>query len=130
MSNNAMKQEFFNIDEQKRKKVIRQDRTDVEAGSCFVNFNGRPYEVLNISSFGCAVLVSATDFPDLKAYFEKNHHAETDILFKNTQTQHLALRWARAENHSKSVTGEMIVGFEVLGEPLKVERIKALEVSA
>lgn len=129
MSNNAMKQEFFDINETKRKKVIRQDRTDVEAGSCFVSFNNHQYEVLNISSFGCALLVSSSDFPDLKAYFEKHQHAETDVIYKNTQTQHIALRWARAENHMKSVTGEMIVGFEVLGEPLKVERIKALEVS-
>lgn len=57
-------------------------------------------------------------------------HFEADIFFKQIQTQHISLRWARSEKLSKSVTGEMIVGFEILGEPLKVERIKALEVSS
>lgn len=126
----AMKQEFFQIDENSRKKVIRQDRNDVEPGSCFLSVPGRQLEVLNISSFGCAVLVPGADYQDFKQWYDKNPHMEADVFFKNIQTQHVALRWARSENHSKSVTGEMIVGFEVLGEPLKVERIKALEASA
>ncbi|WII72946.1 class I SAM-dependent methyltransferase [Bdellovibrio sp. 22V] len=130
MSNNAMKQEFFHIDENSRKKVVRQDRTALEPGSCFLDFQGRQFEILNISSFGCGVLVSATDYQDLQKWFEKHPHLEGSLLYKNIQTQSIALRWARAENHTKSVTGEMIIGFEILGEPLKVERIKALEVSS
>lgn len=130
MSDAAMKQEFFHIDEHNRKKVIRQDRTALEPDSCFLDFNGRQLEMLNISSFGCAVLVSATEFQDLKNWFEKNPHIEANVLYKNIQTQNVGLRWARAEDHAKSATGEMIVGFEVLGEPLKVDRIKALEVSS
>ncbi|UOF01147.1 class I SAM-dependent methyltransferase [Bdellovibrio reynosensis] len=126
----AMKQEFFHIDENSRKKVVRQDRTDVEPRSCFIDFNGKQLEVLNISSFGCAVLVSPEEFTELKNWFDKNNHVEANVLYKDIQTQHVALRWARAVEHTKSVTGEMIVGFEVLGEPLKIERIKALEVSA
>lgn len=126
----AMKQEFFQIDENTRKKVIRQDRNDVEPGTCFLSVPGRQLEVLNISSFGCAVLIPGSDYQDFKQWYDSNPHMEADVLFKNIQTQHVALRWARSENHSKSVTGEMIVGFEVLGEPLKVERIKALEASA
>ena len=130
MSSNAMKQEFFHIDERNRKKVVRQDRTPLEPGMCFLDFNGHQFEVLNISHFGCAVLVSATDFPAMKEKFEKNPNMEADVLFKNVQTQHLSLRWARYENHGKSVTGEMVVGFEVIGEPFKMDRIKALDVSA
>lgn len=130
MSSNAMKQEFFHIDESTRKKVVRQDRTPLEPGMCFLDFNGRQFEVLNISHFGCAVLVSASDFPSMKDHFTKNPNMEADVLFKNILTQHLSLRWAREEKHSKSVTGEMIVGFEAVGEPFKMDRLKALEVSA
>ncbi|MDG0815663.1 class I SAM-dependent methyltransferase [Bdellovibrio svalbardensis] len=130
MSSNAMKQEFFHIDESTRKKVVRQDRTPLEPGMCYLDFHGRQFEVLNISHFGCAVLVSATDFPNMQDHFAKNPNMEADVLFKNILTQNLSLRWARAEKHSKSVTGEMIVGFEVIGEPFKMDRIKALEVSA
>lgn len=126
----AMKQEFFQIDENTRKKVIRQDRNDVEPGTCSLSIPGRQLEVLNISSFGCAVLVPGADYQDFQQWYNQHSHMEADVFFKNIQTQHVALRWARSENHSKSVTGEMIVGFEVLGEPLKVERIKALEASA
>lgn len=128
--NSAMKQESFHIDETTRKKVVRQDRAPVEPGTCFIDCNGKQYEVLNISSFGCAVLTTAQDFAELDSWFTKHHHIEANILYKNIQTQQVSLRWARAENHTKSVTGEMIVGFEALGEPLKIERIKALEVSS
>lgn len=130
MSNSAMKQEFFHIDENNRKKVIRQDRMSLEPGSCFLDFNGHQLEMMNISSFGCAALASANDYQDLKKWFETNSHIDANVLYKNIQTQNISLRWARAEEHTKSVLGEMIIGFEVLGEPLKVERIKALEVSS
>ncbi len=130
MSNTAMKQESFHIDEKSRKKVVRQDRVPVEPGSCYVDFQGHPMEVLNISSFGCAVLASSTDYQDLKKWFETHPHIDCHILYKNIQTQSLSLRWARSEDHIKSVTGEMIVGFEIVGEPLKVDRIQALEVSS
>ena len=72
----------------------------------------------------------ATDYQDLKQWCDVRQHIETNVLYKNIQTQHLSLRWARSEHHVKSATGEMIVGFEVLGEPFKVDRIKALEASA
>lgn len=130
MSNAAMKQEFFNIDDKNRKKVIRQDRTALEPGSCFLDFNSRHFEMIDVSSFGCAVLMSVMDYQDLKKLCEVVGHIDTNILYKNIQTQRVSLRWARAESHAKSATGEMIVGFEVLGEPLKVDRIKALEVSS
>lgn len=130
MSNAAMKQEFFSIDEANRKKVVRQDRVAMEPRTCFLDINGKPFEVMNVSPFGCAVLMSATDFSDMKQWWDVRQHMEADVLYKNIQTQHLSLRWARAEHHLKSATGEMIVGFEVIGEPLKVDRIHALEVSA
>lgn len=128
--NTAMKQEFFHIEDTARKKVVRQDRTAVEPGTCFIDCNGKQFEVLDISSFGCAVLASAPDFNELEKWFSKNQHIEANVLYKNIQTQQVSLRWARITNHTKSVTGEMIVGFEILGEPLKIERIKALEVSS
>lgn len=130
MSSNALKQEFFHIDESTRKKVVRQDRTPVEPGMCFLDFGGKNFEVMNISHFGCAVIVSAFDYPTLKSHFEKVQHMEANVIFKNIQTQNINLRWVRSENHQKSVTNEMIVGFEVVGEPFKMDRIKALELSA
>lgn len=130
MSTQAMKQEFFHIDDQKRKKVIRQDRTPLEPGMCFLDLmNQFHLEILNISPFGCAVLVSAHHYQDLKNFFERNPEQEAAVLFRNIQTQTISVRWARSEEHNRSVTGEMVVGFEFLGEPLKVDRLKALELS-
>lgn len=129
MSNTAMKQESFVIDEAKRRKVVRQDRTPVEPGSCFLDFKEFQIEIMNISPFGCAAMTHPNHFEMLQRFSAANPVMEADFIYKNTQTQHLSLRWARFENHSKSVTGEMIIGFEILGEPLKMERIKALEVS-
>lgn len=128
--NSALKQEFFNIDENNRKKLVRQDRSAMEPGSCYVDCNGKRFAVFNISPFGCAVLVSAQDYQELRSWFEKNPHIEANILFKSIQTQKVSLRWAREESHSKSVTGEMIVGFEALGEPLNIKRLKALDASS
>lgn len=130
MSNKAMKQESFVIDEARRKKVVRQDRVPVEPGSCFLDFKDFQLEISNISPFGCAVLAHPHQHEMLKNASKVSSVFDADFIYKNIQTQHLSLRYARAESNAKSVTGEMIIGFEVVGEPLKMERIKALECSA
>ncbi len=130
MSQSATKQEAFHIEDTNRRKIVRQDRVPVDPNSCFLVFQNLNLEVINISSFGCAVMVNQSDFEVLNRLTELNPVIEVDFVYKNIQTQQLSLKRMRTETHSKSVTDEMIVGFECTGEPLKLERIKAIEISS
>jgi hypothetical protein len=130
MSQTTTKQEAFHIDEANRKKIIRQDRIPVEPHTCFLVFQNFKLELINISTFGCAVMVDQTTFEELTRFTNTQSVFHADFIFKNVLTQNVAFRLARTESHSKSVIGEMIVGLECVGEPLRLERIKAIEVSS
>ncbi|MNJ99788.1 hypothetical protein D3C87_175690 [compost metagenome] len=130
MGNRAFKQELFLIDESHRKKVVRQDRTDMAPGTCFLDFKEFQAQVVNISPFGCAILVSIDHYEAVKRHAYLNPGFEVDLIFNQVRTQTLSLRWVHSQSDATSVTGEMVIGFEVVGEPLQTERIKALESSA
>ncbi len=130
MSNAAMKQEFFSIDERSRKKVIRQDRITLDPGVCFVHFESEKFEITNVSAFGCAVIANKNQFEKIQSLFATTESIKVDIFYKDIQTQTISIRFARAEEYIRSVIGEQVVGFEIIGEPLKVERLKALEATS
>lgn len=126
----AMKQEGFFISDEgvaKRKKIVRQDRWQLEAGRCFLEFQGTKAEVLNISTFGCAIIVNPATEKAITPHFLKEDAVAAKVFFDGTETQNLQVRKVRDEAHPTGATGEMIWALEVVGEPFKTDRIKVLE---
>jgi len=132
-SSAALKQEGFFISEDnagKRKKIVRQDRLHLDTAKCFLDFQGTKIEILNISTFGCAALVSEPAAKGLEALFAKEEYCTAKVVFEGTETQTLHLCKVRAEDHPTSTSGETVWAFETVGEPFKVDRIKVLELTA
>ncbi|QLY26459.1 class I SAM-dependent methyltransferase [Bdellovibrio sp. KM01] len=127
MSKQAMKQEFFSVVADKRKNVVRQDRTPFEPGLCHITVNGFRCDVLNLSTFGCAILVAETDYAAFRAAFGIHNHPEAALTYKDIKTQNIKLRWVRNEPYALSPFSQMLVAFEVMEEPLQIERIQALQ---
>jgi hypothetical protein len=128
-----MKQESFFVAEEgatKTKKIIRQDRLEIDTAKCFLDFHGAKIEILNISSFGCAALVTAEGAVTLNKLFSEKEFCTAKVYFDGTETQTLHLRKVREESLSTSVNNEMIWAFETVSEPFKVDRIKVLEMTA
>jgi SAM-dependent methyltransferase len=127
-----MKQEGFFINEEgaaSRKKIIRQDRVQLEAAKCFLDFRGTKIEILNMSTFGCAAVATAESSANLNQQYQKEEYCTAKVYFEGTETQTLHLRKVREEAHPTSVTNEVLWAFETVGEPFKVERIKVLELT-
>ncbi len=126
-----MKHESFQITEDSapRKKIIRQDRTPVAQKKVFLQVGNYEIEVLNVSSFGLAGLVQEAKVPLLKAMFEQWKEMPGVIRFNNVEAQRLNVKLARIEPHPQSVFNDQIVGFEVFGGTVAVDRLKALELS-
>lgn len=132
-SNAALKQEGFLIAEEnvgRRKKIIRQDRIPIEAGRCFLDIDGIRIEVLNISSFGCAAVLSPETAQKIKMKSVDSGRWSAQVFYDGTETQKISLRFAREESHPTSTAGELVWAFETEGEPFKVERLKALDLAA
>jgi hypothetical protein len=133
-SSNAMKQEGFFVTEEgsgRRKKVVRQDRLQMEPGKCFLDFSGTRVEVLNISTFGCAVIVNPAIVSNLQAKFHRNNQTwQAKVFYDGTETQTLSLRFVRENSHVTSVSNEVVWAFEAIGEPFKMDRLDALERSS
>lgn len=128
----AMKQEFFQINDDvaPRKKIIRQDRIPVAVGRCFVFIDQFQLEVVNVSAFGLACVIKDSDFKKLETLSETKEFYKIPIAYNNIETQQLHLRLVREEALQNSVLGERMIAFEVIGEDLNVECIRALEMTA
>ncbi|WP_413291365.1 class I SAM-dependent methyltransferase [Bdellovibrio sp. HCB337] len=131
-SSTAMKQEGFFIAEEnlaKRKKIVRQDRVQLETGKCILEFHALKVEVINISTFGCAAVVTPEGSAYLRDLYTQSEHHTAKVFYEGTETQTLQLRKVREVPHPTSVCNEVVWAFETLGEPFKVDRIKVLEVT-
>lgn len=96
--------------------VIRQDRYSIDDEICYLVINGTYYEVTDFSAFGIAILVD-------KETPETNEYRETQLIFDGVVVADLHLRVARSEELED---GNVKVAFEVLGEPIHVERVQAV----
>lgn len=131
-SSTVMKQEGFFISEEstgKRKKIVRQDRLHLDTAKCFLDFQGTKVEILNLSTFGCAAILSKDAAQKLQQLFAKEDYCAAKVYFDTTDTQTLNLRKVREEPHPTSVHDETIWAFEAVGEPFKVDRIKVLDLT-
>ena len=117
----AMKQEFFSIDESKRKKIIRQDRHNVPPGKCFLKNKEDKIELVNISSFGCAVVMTVDQFEVLNVKIS-NELFEGTLVYENFELQDIKLKKVRHTHIGTNVT----IAFECIAEPFKIDRFFAI----
>jgi extracellular factor (EF) 3-hydroxypalmitic acid methyl ester biosynthesis protein len=117
----AMKQEFFSIDESKRKKIIRQDRHNVLPGKCFLKTKQDKLELVNISAFGCAIVLTAEQFEILNAQWT-NDSLEGSLVYENFELQDIKLKKVRHNHIGSNVT----IAFECIAEPIKIDRYFAI----
>lgn len=120
-STTAMKQEFFSIDESKRKKIIRQDRHNVLPGKCFLKTKHDKLELVNISAFGCAIVLTAEQFEVLNGKWT-NEPLEGSLVYENFELQDIKLKKVRHNHIGTNVT----VAFECVAEPIKIDRYFAI----
>lgn len=126
--NQAMKQESFHILEDSfinKVKVVRQNRVALEPGKCTIEMAGHPYEVLNISHFGFGLYMSEADFNLFNQAFPPSRRTEGRLFYSGIDVQSIEAKALRTEPYG--VTGGLIVGFEILGEPVILEKLLAIE---
>lgn len=123
----ALKQEGISIqqDPKGRRKVVRQDRWDIDSGKAFLQLRDQKLEVLNISPFGCAVLGIAAHLEFFEQMAKSGHTMTVTLVFLGTEVQTLTLRPVRVETQSDSA--HCRVAFETAGEPINIEQCKAIE---
>lgn len=124
--NLKLQQEFFDVVSDpltKRKKIVRQDRWEVEPGLCQITNEQYTFEVINLSYFGCACLVPASK----RGFFENLLHNPLGLIFKinygNFETQSVSLKVVRIENLENNM---IQVGFETMNESINLDRCKAI----
>lgn len=107
----------------KRKKIIRQDRWQVESGICFITNDLYNLEVVNLSSFGCACLVSNDQVKKFDDLLNSHLGLTFKLNYGNFETQSLSLKVTRIE---KTENNSLQIGFETINEPINIERCKAI----
>lgn len=124
MSQASLKQENFEIKEIKRKEIVRQDRYEVPQKSAYLTIYGSKLEVLNVTPFGAALLVKENA---VKPMMEMGEVRDCEFEYFGGFFQTVHLKPVRSEPHQCSVHNDWIVGCEIIGEPLNVEKMRALE---
>ncbi len=127
MTTAAFKHELFLIEETKSNKGIYQDRLVVPREVCFLLIQGQSYEVESLSCFECRIRATPDQYEFLRTQTVMNLDAQ--LYYMDTQAQKLSLKFLEVKETTES-DRNVLLKFEILGEPLKVERIKALNLSA
>ncbi len=117
----AMKQEFFSIDEAKRKKILRQDRHNVQPSKCFFKTDFEKLELINISSFGCAVILTEENFKKNSTNIDSGQ-IEGTLIFENFEFQEIKLKKVRHIQAGSNIT----IAFECVSEPIMIDRYFAI----
>tara|TARA_B100000749_G_scaffold280455_1_gene276727 strand:+ start:164302 stop:165753 length:1452 start_codon:yes stop_codon:yes gene_type:complete len=103
---------------QGRKKLVRQDRYDVQNDECYVELFGKSFKVLDLNSFGVAL---TSDEP-----IEADILNSAPLVFENIEVGQVNLTKVR---HEKEETGSYKTAFEVSGAPINTEYIEAIKSS-
>lgn len=125
-------QEQFVIHEEtspQRRKIVRQDRIPVPPGKCFLVYQNERLEIMNISSFGLAVIAKEHQRTSITQAFQRPSGVLVSIFFNDFEVQNVVLRLVRVEKHPESVFNDYIFGFEATGTVLATEAILALELA-
>lgn len=125
----GLKQEAFFVTNQEfanRKKIIRQDRWNTDIKTCFIISKDFNFEVLNLSTFGCACLVKQEHFFILNNLLSSAETLQFKLIYNKIETQEILLKVVRLDDSEKNT---LFAGFEVVGAPINVDRCKAISES-
>jgi hypothetical protein len=128
------KQEKFQIknsNENGNKKVIRQDRMNLEVGKAWVEIYQHKYEIYNISCFGCAFIIPKDLAIELRNYIDLKNKTRLParILYESIVIQDVNLLFVR-ELIDKNYNGEESVWvFESMDGPFNLSKLESLEKS-
>ncbi|MCB0386414.1 MAG: hypothetical protein KDD43_13560, partial [Bdellovibrionales bacterium] len=111
--------EILEFSNNKPLQIIRQDRYYIEDEHCDLLVGGKSLKVLDFSAFGIAV-----ESPNLFSPGFEEH--ETQLVFEGVQ---VATPHVKLVRHEKLDSGEFKLAFEVIGEPIHVERVQAVRSS-
>lgn len=128
MSRNNLKlqQESFDVLSDpilNRKKIVRQDRWEIDPGLCTIVNDQYTFEVVNLSYFGCACLVPAEHHDTFKKLIGNPLGLTFKLIYSNFETQNISLRVARIDEISNKI---LQVGFETVNESINLDRCKAI----
>ncbi|WP_413560139.1 class I SAM-dependent methyltransferase [Bdellovibrio sp. HCB209] len=127
MGESALQQEGFSVERKAQQRSIRQDRSQIAPQSCFLEFGGYKAAIHDVSIFGCSVIVTPEELPQVEQYFKAHITTECNVVFQSTPLQKLHVRWAQSERLADGKNNEIIIGLDIMNEPLNVELIKANE---
>lgn len=108
--------EANDLEVRQRLKVVRQDRKNVEDLDCYLEIGSTKHKITNISSFG--ILVRSTTKFDPSTF-------EGTLTLNNIELGTLRLKLIR--NQQQDNEDAIYAAFEVVGEPISIERIIAIE---
>ncbi len=97
-------------------RQVRLNRIVVKDGGCVVEIDGKQFSVANYSAFGLAIQVQNPR--DLK-----DEYRDVPLFLEGTLIDRLALNRVRDE----ATEGGYTVAFEILGEPLKLAKMMAID---
>lgn len=129
-TNIKLQQESFfipNSTNQARKKIVRQDRWPVEPEQCFITNTDYTFEVLNLSTFGCACLIKKEQFFIANNLLNQSEPISFKLVYNQIETQEVNVRLVRFDQISESAHS---AGFEVVGQSINVERCQAISDTA
>lgn len=100
-----------------RRLVIRPDRIQLESEKCFLEINKHKYSVVDVSPFGIAIESETPIDEDIK------NIVKAKILYDYVEVAQLTLKRVRNLNLTNN---KLQYAFEVIGEPLKLDRLVAV----
>ncbi|WP_413586534.1 class I SAM-dependent methyltransferase [Bdellovibrio sp. HCB274] len=108
-------------------RSIRQDRSLLTPKSFYLSFGKFKAPLHDVSIFGCSILVTPEELTDVQEYLKTNISTAGEVHFKESQLQTLQVRWTQSERLADAKNGEIIIGLDIMNEPLNIELIKAHE---
>lgn len=126
------KQEGFLIDEglMPRKKIVRQDRIPVPPKKLYMHTSDLKLEVINISNFGVAIICTETESTIVAKHFSTADIHNITLTFEDIEIQKTNVKMAREELHPESVFNEKVYAFEVIGDPISTDCVRALQAAS
>ena len=111
-----------------RKKMVRQDRWELEPNTAFLRLGDKEFEVINLSTFGCAAFFSTEQTQFFRQMTNAGGTFIATLVFKGIEVQTLSLRPVRIEEEGRR-SNYVQIGCEAAGEPIVIETCRAIDVA-
>ncbi len=130
MGDTAMKQESFSVHLQTQDPGVVPDTVTFDSGECLLRLSGLQIEVASMSGFDFTALASEAQLHEIKVISLEEKVLIGDLVYRGVHLQTTSLRWIRPNGALPKKNGDMtILEFQVLEQPLQIERITSLQLS-